>query len=298
MRRNATGKCSARIAGHFGDLFTLATLIAAGCGPEAADKIPSTAAERYAKAICDTYERCDCLGETLVNEAECLEVGVATFEAVESWPGVRFDEKCFEEVLKYIEKASCETTTSQTWTRIPCLVFEGTRAIGEECSLPSQLPANDYGGVGGLVDDGVCKEGGVCVEGRCQSTGAVAQLGEACMLESGAYCDPLAAERYYCATDGRCREQVAEGEACDTPYACNTTDLYCKGLTDVGGTGTCAPRVPEGGTCDAAEISSCEVISETYCTAEGVCGGPWPTVCGFLTLPADALIVTEWIPVQ
>jgi len=137
----------------------------------------------------------------------------------------------------------------------------------------------------------------VCVEGRCSSTGATAQLGESCTLESGAYCDPLAAQ-WYCAADGRCRKQVTEGEACDTPYACNTTDLYCKGLIDVGGTGTCAPRVPEGGTCNAAEFTSCEVISETYCDAEGVCSGPWPTVCGFLTPPADALIVTEWIPVR
>lgn len=296
MTQGATPRHSAFDAPGLGGLVAAAILTSSGCGPEAADKIPPDAAERYARAICETYSRCECLGEALASKSDCIDVATETFEAAEAWPGVKFDKQCFEKVLKYIEKDSCETPTSDDWERIPCLVFEGTRAIGEECSLPSQLPGNDFGGLGGLVDS-VCKDGGVCVEGRCQTSGPAAQLGESCALESGAYCDPLAAQ-WYCASDGRCREQAAEGEPCDTPYACNKTGLYCKGLTTVGSTGICTRRIAEGDVCVPTEIASCDVISESYCTADGVCGGPWPTACGLLTPPPDALILTEWIPVR
>ncbi len=132
------------------------------CGPSAADKVPPEAAGRYAKALCETYARCECLGPEIVDEDACHDAAIQTFRLVEDWPRVRFDKQCFDDVLEYFARSGCEAITDPNFESVPCLVFEGTIAHGEACLPFPALPTIARGGGGGLAED-VCGDGGTCV---------------------------------------------------------------------------------------------------------------------------------------
>lgn len=273
--------------------FTSVTSLA--CGPEEVDEIPPDAAERYADAMCEAYERCDCLGEWFANDTECHAAAVEQFRLTSKWPHVRFKRQCFEDVLKYLEGDECLTVTNELWKSVPCLVFEGTVQAGKECTPLAELPVIEGGG--SPLADETCASG-TCVAGRCQtSPGIAVGLGESCTFEAGTHCNAEGID-LYCASDGTCRERAAVGESCDAPYGCDDASLYCAGLTSVGGTGVCAERVPKGGACAPDEILVCEQAPEVFCDSEGLCNGTWPAACGLLTYAPGFFDIRDWIPLR
>lgn len=265
--------------------FAAAGCASIGCGPDSPDEIPDDAAERYADAMCATYERCDCIGEGFPDADACRTESIATFKRVKEWPGVTFDDSCFEDVLDFIKANDCGAPPNTQ--PIPCDVFKGTVPRGEKCEAVWSFE----GSAGGLTP-GSCDSNGLCALGRCvDPPGIVVEIGEPCRLELGVRCG----QGNYCASDGTCREQVELGGQCDTPLACD--DQYCAGLTTDGkGVGVCMDRIDVGETCNSNEVQSCAPGYTAYCTTEGTCATDWPTICEVIAPPSDTYDAKKWVP--
>lgn len=258
-----------------------------GCGPDSPDEVPDDAAERYADAMCETYERCDCMGEVFADLDTCRAESIATFGRVKQWPGVTFDDACFEDVLDFIKTNNCGAPPHVK--PIPCEVFKGTVVRGERCEAEWSF----QGPAGGL-SSGACESNGVCSAGTCvDSPGVVVDVGQPCRLELGVKCG----QGNYCASDGTCREQVGFGAVCDTPVACTDVNQYCSGLSISGeGVGRCADRVEGGDMCNPNEVESCAPGYIAYCTSEGSCSAEWPSICRAIAPPPDAYDAKMWVP--
>jgi hypothetical protein len=283
MRRQATNTlvaaflAAAAAATGFGSL---------GCGPDSPDEIPDDAADRYADAMCETYERCDCMGEVFADADSCRSESIATFRRVKDWPGVAFDDACFEDVLDFIKANDCGSPPNVQPT--PCEVFKGTVPRGGSCKAEWSFE----GPAGGLTS-GSCENDGICSGGTCRDVpGILVPRGAPCRLELGVKCEQID----YCASDGTCREGVPSGAQCDTPLACADVDEYCAGLSTSGGTGICSERAGVGETCNQGEVQSCAPGFLAYCSSAGICKPEWPSICRVVAPPTDAYDPRKWVP--
>ena len=259
------------------------------CEPKVEDPIPEDAAERYARTVCEAYERCGCVGEgyEAYSVDECLSQSEATFHRVAGWPGMEFDLECFEQVLEELPQDEC----AAEGPALSCLVFTGGREHGATCTphwddWRSASP--------GLLAAGQCEGGLDCRTGTCgASQYPLVPQGEPCHLELGVACE----QGTYCGPDGICHPRATVGEPCDTPGACQVGE-FCEGLTQPGaGAGTCRARRAEGSSCDPEEIESCEYPG--FCSSDGRCESHWPGVCFYgLTPPRDFFNAADWIPTR
>jgi hypothetical protein len=276
-----------------------AICIAAACGPEAGDEIPKDAAERYAAAMCDAQQRCDCLHEVFDDREQCREVGVSVFEAVADTPDLAFSRKCFESLLTQAAEVPCAPNTPGLG--LQCLAFRGTRDLGESCTTDAALFKSWNGsGLSGFLSQGQCKDGGVCEHGRCVAGETAVPIGESCSLGDGRACDVGS----YCSRGGICTSLAGPGGPCDAPHGCagevasGGPEYYCSGLSlDDPTPGVCVQVVAAGSSCAQTEYESCGYGKVCRSAgSSGQCQDTWPLVCAALRFGPDAYNPFDWIP--
>lgn len=274
----------------------VATLFGSACGPEAGDEIPKDAATRFAAAMCDAQERCDCLGEVFESRSQCDETAVALFEAVAQTADLSFSRSCFEDLILKAQESAC--VDGAPGLGLKCVAFRGTRELGDSCTTDALLSAGwDGHGRAGLLSLGQCADGGVCENGRCVAGETAEAVGDPCSLSRGRACEPGT----YCSVNGVCTPLVEPGGTCDAPHSCASdlpsggVEYYCDGIAlGKSGSGVCAPVTAVGGECVTADYEPCGYGN--VCPSSGRCQDDWPLVCEALRFGPAAYNPFEWIP--
>lgn len=278
----------------------LAVASCGSCGPERRlpDVVPDDAATRYAKAVCGAQARCGCIGEVFDDAAACEGAAIELFEAIAATPSLEFHDDCFESLLDVFTTGACDTDELLGYRG--CQVFAGTVQAGGACTPEAQLIADWSPSLhlrGGLAY-AQCSGQLECVDGRCGDAVKDLPLGAPCNITSGHHCANVdAMTPAGCGIDGVCHPgQADEGAACSFPHGCD--DSVCAGLDldapDV--PGVCTPYLQVGDACDGESPGACGTVG--YCSAEGRCVEPWPSLCDALVIGPGRVDVLDWLPLE